>query len=123
MSTVPKNVWQKIKPHHFRGYSTACKSNIGKLTYRKLAFIRSIAAHATSAFQGSRQCSSCGPAQGLTDNQTAENVEKETDLALFPNPSESNMFVPKCEPARIEDVKRLQEFVNHSKRLLVMTGT
>lgn len=48
--------------------------------------------------------------------------ENGSDLALFPDPNVSNMFVPKCEPAQPEDIKRLQEFVKHSRQLLVLTG-
>lgn len=94
-----------------------------KLTYRRFVAIRSLAAQAASINEGLRSFSSktTAPVQGLVDKESDES-EKETDLALFPNPSEYNIFVPKCQPARTEDIKRLQEFVNHSRRLFVMTG-
>ena len=46
----------------------------------------------------------------------------EKDLALFPNPSEKNMFVPKSSPPTVRDVEELQKFVRFSKKLLVLTG-
>lgn len=50
------------------------------------------------------------------------NTEQERDLALYPNPSVTNMFVPRSKPASIEDIRHLQEFVRKSKRVLVLTG-
>ncbi|KAL4223966.1 NAD-dependent protein lipoamidase sirtuin-4 [Mactra antiquata] len=69
-----------------------------------------------------RCCGDVAPSKNQAVGSWNVADEQEKDLALFPNPGEINKFVPQCDPAREEDVKRLQEFVNCSKRLLVLTG-
>ena len=64
-----------------------------------------------------RQCSNSPQTQS-----SSTSLEQGGDLALFPNPSVDNMFVPKCNPASIEDIRQLQEFVRKCKKLLVLTG-
>ena len=48
-------------------------------------------------------------------------LDQQTDTEVEPPPV-SLKFVPQCGPARQEDIEKLQEFVQKSKRLLVMTG-
>ncbi|XP_060552371.1 NAD-dependent protein lipoamidase sirtuin-4, mitochondrial-like [Ruditapes philippinarum] len=94
------------------------------LSYSKLVVIRGLASRSGSNIHSSRFCSTSSVGTSSTPEiiPDSEKEEKEHDLALFPNPSDLNKFVPHCEPVRNEDVRRLQEFVNHSKRLLILTG-
>lgn len=58
-------------------------------------------------------------------NITCINKQKEMAGESTPHPNSrqlKNVFVPKCMPAKDEDIQRLQKFVNESKRLLVLTG-
>ena len=51
-------------------------------------------------------------------------LDQQPDAGVHINePPISTKFVPPCAPAKQEDLERLQEFVQRSKRLLVMTGT
>ena len=51
----------------------------------------------------------------VLDQQTGGGIQAEA-------PPVSMKFVPTCDPARQEDIEKLEEFVHKSKRLLVMTG-
>ena len=92
------------------------------LSYSQLVVIRGLTSRSGSSFHPSRFYSSSTGTSWTQEFSSDDKEENEHDLALFPDPSDLDKFVPKCEPIRNEDVKRLQEFVNHSKRLLIMTG-
>ncbi|WAR04031.1 SIR4-like protein [Mya arenaria] len=93
------------------------------LTYRQYAILKKtmeFGALLQNCFQSGRKVS-----RNISCSRTLlREAEKhgQTDLALFPNPGSSNIFVPRSEAPRQEDLDRLQEFVNCSKRLLVLTG-
>lgn len=81
-------------------------------SYRQLLCCLCVHRHSAQLCSGSVQAHSKSPAY----------EGKQSDTTLPPKHCVSSMFVPKSKPPSLEDIKRLQEFVRKSKRLLVLTG-
>lgn len=109
MSNLSRNIVLKVRHNLLGGI-------YGTLTYRRV-MTRTREVRERLNHERHRACSS------TSYSSAADSIPKgDEEEDVIPKPVTSSRFVPKCEPVRDEDVQRLQEFVNHSKRLMLMTG-